>query len=95
MWNDFTLLKKKTYFNECPGQYKITDRVLPVARHNKQMAAAGRTKTTYTISDHTNDPAYAGSFFLVPDLYADQPATDEYHTVPVRNAGNKWPEHFF
>ena len=71
MRNIFTQVIKKTDRCIRPGENNLPYGNLSVAHHNKEIAATGRTTTTYIITNDNNDSAVAGSFFLLPDPYAE------------------------
>ena len=71
MRNIFTQATKKTDGSIRPGENNLPYGNLSVAHHNKEIAATGRTTTTYIITNDNNDSAVAGSFFLLPDPYAE------------------------
>jgi len=73
MRNIFTQATKKTDRCIRPGENNLSYGNLSVAHHNKEMAATGRTTTTFMITNDNNDSAVAGSFFLLPDPYAEIP----------------------
>jgi len=82
MRNIFTQRRKNTDTCNRPLQNNAGHNILKVACHNKQIAATGRTTTTYIISNDNDDVSPCdASFFLMPDPYAGQPNKNENYTT--------------
>ena len=76
MRNFFAPLNKKTNFRDPPGKDQQANCTLYVAHYSQQIASAGRTTSLY-INNDTNDPATAGSFYLLPDPYLEGTDSEE------------------
>lgn len=62
--------KAEKYFLDNSVQSQPATNKLFVAHSNDQVLVTGRITTTYRATDETNDPASAGSFYLLPDPYS-------------------------
>lgn len=95
MRNIFTQATKKTDGSIRPGENNLPYGNLSVAHHNKEIAATGRTTTTYIITNDNNDSAVAGSFFLLPDPYAEIPKRNPIPIAIGTTGSGYQPEYDF
>ena len=63
--------KEENYFPGRSVQQQPESNKLFVASRNDQVIGTGRSTTLYRATDESNDPAFAGSFFLLPDPYCE------------------------